>query len=140
MIYGVSHIQNIVGYRVFPILALNALSSSSVDKEKCQIPSHRDEYKLLVYHLLFHKGYISTSYGEKIHSGSVINNKYLKQLRHVEKSIGISCEYTTLEEYAGYLDEIGIMPTRKTLLKSEIGINGLMIIELNIQIKTIFLW
>ena len=45
------------------------------------------------------KGYISTNYGEKYY-GSVINNKYLKQLRHVEKSLEFHAGMT-LEEYAG---------------------------------------
>ena len=66
------------------ILALNALSSSSVDKESVRY-LHIEMNINFYISSLFHKGYISTSYGEKIHSGSVINNKYLKQLRHVEK-------------------------------------------------------
>ena len=82
-----------------------------------RIPCKKDALETLIYHALYHKGYISRIQPHK-DSGieSNPNNKYLDVIRPLKKELGIEIG-DTLEEMDDYMYRSGWKPAIDTLAK-----------------------
>ena len=82
-----------------------------------KIPNKYDSLLLLLYHILYHKGFLSGLPSSLINNkGNLTNNKYLIEINKLKKDLNIKIG-NTLEELDDFLFQKGWRPAADTLTK-----------------------
>lgn len=108
--HGISYIP--------PVKATQVLDNAIIGPGGALIPDKQDAIDLIVYHILYHKGYLSgiPSVHNKYNSAHEKNNKYLRVIRPLCDSLGFEVG-NTLEEMDIYMVSAGWRPALDTLNK-----------------------
>lgn len=101
-----------------PYLAEELLSNSTDLRGLCQVPSPREHFLSLAYHVLYHKGYLSglCRRGESKPRCAGKEHDYTQILRDLAGRIGVDVP-VTLEDLDEYLDSQGWRPPQDMLVR-----------------------
>jgi len=81
-----------------------------------KIPNNYDSLLLLIYHILYHKGFLSGLPSRFISTSNNIENKYLLEINKLNKNLNIKLG-KTLEELDEFMFTVGWRPAIDTLTK-----------------------
>jgi hypothetical protein len=82
-----------------------------------KVPSKIDSLNLMIYHVLYHKGYLSiVNFKKNITNNYDLKNKYKVVIDSLKYEIGVEIG-DTLEEMDDYMDQVGWKPALDTLSK-----------------------
>tara|TARA_B100000401_G_scaffold437944_1_gene384854 strand:- start:10712 stop:12289 length:1578 start_codon:yes stop_codon:yes gene_type:complete len=100
-----------------PSKAKNALDRAIKGPGKSLIPCQQDALDLIIYHALYHKGYLSRIKSSKnLNQKNYSDNKYLNVIEPLTKDLNLKVG-STLEEMDYYMEQIGWKPAIDTLAK-----------------------
>ena len=101
-----------------PFLAHKSLSESVLSACGAKIPNPENSFKLLAYHLVYHKGYLSgLAQSQSALSYSKQRIKYQEELDLIANEASIKINDYSLETLEVYLDRNMLKPSTDTLLK-----------------------
>lgn len=100
-----------------PSKAKMALDRAQIGPGGSLIPCKQDALDLIIYHALYHKGYVSRiKSANNLDEKQEINNKYIQVIKPLCKELQIDVG-DTLEEMDFYMDKVGWKPAIDTLAK-----------------------
>lgn len=99
-----------------PHKAKEILNRSIKGPGNSKIPNRYDSLLLLIYHVLYHKGFSSGLPSSLVKAQSKFDNKYIEEISKFKKDLNISIG-NTLEELDDFMSEKGWRPAIDTLTK-----------------------
>jgi len=100
-----------------PSKAKDALDRYRKGPGGSRIPAKRDELDLIIYHALYHKGYLSRlRTNQKLKMPQDKDNKYMNVIKPLSMELGIGVG-DTLEDMDAYMEKAGWKPALDTLAK-----------------------